>query len=85
MSEEKERWKRMRGMNKTGQPFFRPLKAFFKKSILLARRSYKPLRRPIDSALLYDSGEMLGKLKRVVIVIIMQWVKKAADIGEFLN
>ena len=33
MSEEKERWKRKRGMNKTGQPFFKPLKAFFKKSI----------------------------------------------------
>ena len=39
----------------------------------------------MDSVLSYDSGEMPRKLKRVAIIIIIQWVKKAADIGEFLN
>ena len=52
------------------------------RNFLLARRLYNPHRRPIDSVLSCDSQEMLRKLKRVVIIIIIQWVKKAALILE---
>ena len=51
-------------------------------NFLLARRLYNPHRRPIDSVLSCDSQEMLRKLKRVVIIIIIQWVKKVALILE---
>ena len=51
-------------------------------NFLFARRLYNPHRRPIDSVLSCDSQEMLRKLKSIVFIIIIQWVKKVALILE---